>query len=225
MGMRKVVLIVLVSLTCGYVIYSAIGFFYSVHKLKEHNQIEHVFTVDTTVSEYLSLFTPSIFSDGHRGFSYIMNLRAPFSTFDIKGDNCIIASRLSASIGLSLRDIKIESRAVNDGTLDSFYNVINENYFKLSHLCSSPGPIQAVYLTVDGEHSDRTSINDSTLKIHGYLSSFSISYKSRGPIDIYAQVKGQKLPMDIYFLQRSRALYFVLVSLNSLDSGKLVDLF
>lgn len=223
--MTKIILTVVGALICLYVTYTIFGFFYSVNKLREHDQTEKVVPMDTTINEYSSLLPPTIYSSSHPGFSYLMNHRAPFSTFDIKDDNCLIISKLSNSANLALNDIRVDNRAHNDGSLDSFYNVINENYFELSHLCSEPGLIRAVYLSVDGDVVDRILVNDTTLKLRCKLKSFSIKYSVNGPIDMYARVKSIGLPMDIYYLKRNKTLYFLLMSVNNIDSTRLVDLF
>jgi hypothetical protein len=184
-------------------------------------------TSDTLIQEYRSLISPNQQPFAIPEYTYLLPERFPFGTFNIKNDNCLILSKLDEVDQVELKTIDlISSYGSQSGTTDSIYNVINENFFKVSHLMSTPSPIKNIYLSILGTSVRRLSIDDSTVIFRGNVANFSIKYIKEGPIDIYGYTNlTLSLPMDIYFLKRMGHLYLAIVSVNNTDNKLLTNPF
>lgn len=215
-------LVLIVSL---FLLYTLVGFLYSMRRLKEHSQVEHVRVSDSLVQEYVKLFPNYDSSMVTPGYAYVPTARSPFSTFDFKNGNCLIIAKLDTAITMTLRAAAIETGGRAEGSMDSIYNIINENYFEISHLVSKPKTIQNFYVTLNGDSIREITRNDSTIQYYWRAKNFSARYEQRGPVDIYGSVKGQEVPMDIFFMRRNGKLYFALLSVNNIDSLTLINPF
>lgn len=209
-------------------LYIAIGWLQGLRQVSRYHQVAHVETGDTVIEEYMTLFSPSMKEYAKPGVSYLLNGRNPFGTFDIRNNNCLIISKLDDTIHVLLTSILAVSQEATAGTMDSVYNAIDEGIFKLDHLPFNKGHIEHVYLATDGDSVNKVMVNDSTVRIHCLAKTFSVKYRSNGPIDIYGGVKYDNqlmLPIDIFFLKRRSALYFAVVSINDRNSLQLSNPF
>ena len=107
-------------------------------------------------------------------------------------------------------------KLVQNNILTQF--ILQTHYFKIGSLLSMPKVSNKLYITFVGD-SLRTVVNsDSIIQYYLQLNSFSLRYALAGPVDIFGHVKGRKVPVNILFIKRNRQLYFVLLSVNNIDS-------
>lgn len=144
-------------------------------------------------------------------------------TFDQKYS--LIFYKIGLSKDISLKTlINTQIKSVDRST-GYTYSVVDNNFFRFQYKAGIVKPASQIYLTLSGDSLQTIAKNDSTVSYHLLCSNLSLRYTEEEPIDIY--VAGQqkafgrtvKIPMDILFLKRNRAVYLLLLVPNNPDAS------
>lgn len=218
MSNKKILKIIgfsLSGLVLGYMLFSAISSMYKLARSFSEDSM-----MNKSISkEYADLFRDEYKSKIDTGVTYFSKVRHPVTTLSLDKNYPLLIFKMDLTRDVSLPDVITEvSKEYPSPNTGIVYNLIRERLFNLIYLSGKPSFSDSIYFYVQGDSIKTVVSNDSMVGYHLYCRNFSLAYKKDGIKDIAAYNEGfevfRKFPVNLLFLKRDKALYFLLMSVK-----------
>lgn len=180
----------------------------------------------TEINEFSNLFSINIIKNLKLNCSYhnSSNLISDY-IYNNKYNILIYKIKLDSSSNNSMSSIINENINCQTKRMKGYYNIIEQDYLKISHRLGDNEIIKHIYICINSKIANKLINNDSIVSYKFSANHFSITYNDKSISDYYFQAQenpfqNKLIPINLLFIRR---LYNVYILIMSSKENQVID--